>query len=81
MKPNYDSAAFMQALLFLADRGLIELSAGRGPFELIANADWPVRLQSAFANDGADPDLLTNTAIDLSPEGERVLQLFKIGHP
>lgn len=81
MISRYDRASFLESLLFLADRGLIELSAGRGPFEPIASGEWSVRLQNAFASDAADPDVMTDTAIDLSQGGEHVLRLFKIGHP
>ncbi|MDI1295963.1 MAG: hypothetical protein PSY12_08780 [bacterium] len=81
MQSKYEGASFLHALFFLADRGLIKLSAGRGPFQPIATADWQMRLQSAFSGGAVDPDIMTNTALDLSEAGERVLHLFKIGHP
>ena len=81
MASHYDRAAFLQGLLFLADRELIELSAGRGPHQPIAAAEWPLRLQGAFGTDAADPGAMTDTAIDLTNKGEQVLTLFRIGHP
>jgi hypothetical protein len=40
MVPDYDREAFTKALLFLADRSLIDLSAGKGPFTSIPKSEW-----------------------------------------
>ena len=81
MGTHYDRQVFTESLLFLADRSLIELSAGRGPFELIAKVEWPQRLRDAFGSDVADPPTMVNTSIDLTSEGKQILHLFRIGHP
>ena len=81
MASRYDRAAFLQGLLFLADRELIELSAGRGPYQPIAPAKWPELLRDAFRTDAGDPGAMTDTAIDLTNGGEQILSLFRIGHP
>ena len=73
--------AFTESLLFLADHGLIGLSAGRGPFTPIPKSEWPQRLRDAFGTDGAGQSSMTDTAIDLTENGEHVLRLFGIGHP
>lgn len=81
MVPNYDREAFTEALLFLADRGLIDLSAGKGPFTPIPKSEWTHLLRDAFGTEGAEQSLMTDTAIDLTEDGEHVLRLFGIGHP
>lgn len=81
MAPRYDRAAFFEGLLFLADQQLVELSAGRGPYQPIAAAEWPQLLRDAFGSDAGDPDAMANTIIDLTDRGRQVLSLFGIGHP
>ena len=81
MVPNYEREAFTESLLFLADRGLIELSIGRGPFAPLPKSEWPQRLRDAFGTGVADPSAMTNTAIDLTENGEQVLRFFNLGHP
>ncbi|MBC9030885.1 hypothetical protein IAG41_00625 [Sphingomonas sp. JC676] len=81
MVSHYEREAFTDSLLFLAERDLIELLAGRGPFEPIPKDEWPRRLRDAFGSDVADPVVLVGTSIDLSERGEQVLHLFGIGHP
>jgi len=78
---RYDRAAFVQGLLFLADRELVELSAGGEPYQSIAAAEWPQLLRDALENDAGDPGTTANTMIDLTGKGEQVLSLFRIGHP
>lgn len=81
MVPDYDREAFTTALLFLADRGLIELSAGRGPFTPIPKSAWEQHLRDAFGTDAAEQSVMTDTVLDLTQNGEQVLRLFDIGHP
>lgn len=81
MVPHYDRGAFTESLLFLADRELVELSTGRDPFAPIPKSEWPQRLRDAFGTEGAEPSSMTDTAIDLTENGEHVLRLFGIGHP
>ena len=81
MASHYDRKAFTESLLLLSDRGLVELSTGRGPFEPIPEAEWPQRLRDAFGTNVVDPSTMANTSIDLSDKGEQVLRLFRIGHP
>lgn len=81
MVPDYDREAFTKALLFLADRDLIDLSAGKGPFTPIPKSEWVQRLRDAFGTEGAEQLSMTDTAIDLTDHGEHVLRLFRIGHP
>ena len=81
MVPNCDREAFVAGLLFLAERDLIELSTGRGPFEPIPKSDWPTLLRECFGVADFDQLAMVNTSIDLSRRGEQVLNLFGIGHP
>jgi hypothetical protein len=81
MMPNYDREAFTEGLLFLADRELIELSIGRGPFTPIPKSEWPQRLRDAFGTGVAEQSSMIDTAIDLTEDGEKVLRLLNIGHP
>ncbi|MBY0582369.1 MAG: hypothetical protein K2P68_05545 [Sphingomonas sp.] len=81
MVRHYDREAFTESLVFLADRELVELSAGRGPFTPIPKSEWQQRLRDAFGTENADPPSMTDTAIDLTGDGEHVLRLFGIGHP
>jgi hypothetical protein len=81
MIPRYDRAAFLQGLLFLADRELVELSAGRGPYQPIAATEWPRLLREAFGSDAGDRGAMIDTIIELTTRGEQVLSLFRIGHP
>ena len=69
-----------ESLLFLADRRLIELSIGRGPFTPIPKSEWRQRLRDAFGTGVAEQSAMTNTAVDLTEKGEQVLRLFDIGH-
>ena len=78
---HYDRSAFTQSLLFLADRGLVELSTGRGPFTPIPKSEWSQRLRDAFGSESAEPTSMTDTAIDLTEDGMHILRLFRIGHP
>lgn len=77
--PRYGRERFLEGLLFLADRGLIELSSGRD-FSSISVGEWPDRLREAFGGEG-DPFTLAETSVDLSEKGEQVLRLLNIGHP
>ena len=81
MLPHYDREAFIEGLLFLADRGLIELSIGRDPFTAIPKSEWPQRLRDAFKNEFTEQSTITDTAVNLTEGGERVLRLLNIGHP
>lgn len=81
MVPHYGRGAFNESLLFLADRGLVELSTGRGPYTSIPKSEWPQRLRDAFGTESPEPSSMTDTAIDLTKNGEHVLRLFGIGHP
>lgn len=81
MLSDYEPGAFVEALLFLADRGLIELSAGDGPFTPIPEREWTQRLRDAFGSRAAEGASMTGTAIDLTDGGRHVLRLLRIGHP
>jgi len=81
MVPSYDRKAFTDALLFLSDRELIDLSAGPGPFTPIPKSEWTQRLVDGFGTEGAEQPSMTDTAVDLTQNGEHVLRLFGIGHP
>jgi hypothetical protein len=81
MAPSYDRVAFVDGLVFLAERGLVELSAGRGPFEPIPKSEWPTLLRECFSVADFDQQVMVNRSIDLSQRGEQVLNLFGIGHP
>ena len=79
MRQDYKPSAFVEAVVYLADRGLVELSAGGGPFETIPQGQWAGLLRSAFETDHPDQSMMVNTSIDLSKAGEQVLALFGIG--
>ena len=81
MLPHYDREAFIKGLLFLADRELIELSIGKDSSTAIPKSEWPQRLRDAFKNGFPEQSTMTDTAIDLTEGGERVLRLLNIGHP
>jgi hypothetical protein len=81
MLPHYNREAFTNGLLLLSECGLIELSSGRGPFTPIPEVEWEQRLRDAFGAGTADQSSMTDTAIDLTKDGEQVLRLFGIGHP
>lgn len=81
MAKHYEQSAFVNSLLYLADRRLVELSAGRTSFHPIPQTEWPGILRSAFENAHPDQATMVNTQIDLSEGGEQVLRLFGIGHP
>lgn len=81
MLPHYDREAFVESLLFLADRELIELSMGDSPYTPIPKSEWPQRLRDAFSTETAEKSSMTDTTIDLTKDGEAVLRLFNIGHP
>jgi hypothetical protein len=81
MTQNYEQSAFIDSLLFLADRKLIELSAGRTSFQPIPQTQWSGILRSAFETDHPDEATMVTTQIDLSEGGDQILRLFGIGHP
>jgi hypothetical protein len=78
---RYERAAFLDSLLFLADRHLVELSEGREQLTLIPRTEWPKRLSEAFGFEAASPDVMTRTSIDLTGDGEQVLRLLNIAQP
>jgi hypothetical protein len=80
MRQHYKPSAFVESVLYLADRGLVELLAGKGPFEPIPRAEWAGLLRSAFEANDPDQAMMANTSIDLSKSGEQALALFGIGH-
>jgi hypothetical protein len=81
MAQHYEQSAFIGGLLFLAERRLVELSAGRGSLQPIPQAQWSELLRSAFETDHPDDAMMVNTQIDLTEGGGQVLRLFGIGHP
>jgi len=78
---RYDRASFVQSLLFMADRELIELSEKPEAAEPIAKSEWQGLLRGAFESDNPDTVAGINIWIDLTAKGEQVLHLFGIGHP
>lgn len=78
---RYDRTSLVRSLLYLADRELIKLSAGRYPFEPVPKAEWQRRLREAFGGGSSDPVEMSNTSVDLTERGEQILQLFGIGYP
>lgn len=48
---HYDGSAYLDALLFLADRKLIELSQGIEQLETVPSEQWGQRLREAFEGD------------------------------
>ncbi len=80
MAHHYGREPFLESLLFLADRELVELSSGRDALASVPRAEWQHRLQQAFGV-GADPSTLTINSLDLTEKGEQILRLFNIGHP
>ena len=81
MVPNYDRVAFVAGLMFLAERELIEVSAGRGPYKPIPRSDWPTLLRRCFGAEHVEQQAMVNHSIDLSQRGGQVLNLLGIGHP
>ncbi|MBO9519782.1 MAG: hypothetical protein J7493_17120 [Porphyrobacter sp.] len=81
MPPNYGRVAFVAALVFLAERELIELSKGRGPFEPIPKSDWPTLLRKCFGTEHVEQKKLVSHSIDLSQRGEQLLHILGVGHP
>lgn len=81
MALSYDRVAFVDSLLFLAERGLVEISEGRGPFEPVPKSAWATLLRDCFGVADVDQHLMVNRSIDLSQRGGQVLNLFGIGHP
>jgi hypothetical protein len=80
-KPHYEGTAYLDALLFLADRKLIELAQGLVKLEALPSEEWGQRLRDAFGKDVTAPHLLTQTSVDLTDGGEQLLRLLNIGHP
>ena len=78
---RYERSVFVDSLLFLADRRLIEMSVGRSSPKSIPQAEWSGIVRSTFETDEPDANAMENTMIDLSEGGEQVLRLFGIGHP
>ena len=78
---NYEQSALVESLLYLADRRLVKLSAGRTSFKPIPQDEWRGVLRSAFETVHPDHATLVNTHIELSDGGEQVLRLLGIGHP
>ena len=81
MMPHYNQEAFLGGLLFLVDRGLIELSKGVVNPEAIPEHEWPHRLDKAFGSAAPETELMSQTNIDLTGKGEEVLRLLNVGHP
>ena len=81
MAQYYERSAFIDSLLFLADRTLVELSAGQTSFQPIPKGQWSGILRSAFETDHGDEATMVNTQIDLSESGQQLVRLFGIGHP
>lgn len=77
---RHERTSFIESLLYLADRELIDLSASRNPFEPIPKALWQQRLREAFGDGRSDPVAMMGTSVDLSKKGVQVLQLFGIGY-
>jgi hypothetical protein len=82
MAHNYAPESFLDSLLFLADRELVELSTGRNPLGTIPGAECSQRLREAFGVDAAGPaSMMMDTSIDLTEKGEQMLRLLNVGHP
>ncbi len=78
---HYDGSTYLDALLFLADRQLIELSQGLEQLEAVPPEEWGKRLRDAFDVRAAAPHLLGQTSINLTDRGGQLLRLLNIGHP
>jgi intein/homing endonuclease len=78
---HYEGTAFLDSLLFLAERKLIEVSEKHERPVAVPTKEWPQRFREAFGVEAAAPELMTRTLIDLTGEGGQVLLLLNIGHP
>ncbi len=78
--PHYTREAFLESLVFLADRGLVKFLMGRDMLA-IPQTEWSKLLREAFGMDVADPAVMVKTSLELTDKGEQILRLFNIGHP
>jgi hypothetical protein len=67
--------------LFLADRGLVEVSIGRETRLSAPQAEGAQLLRGAFGADDPDPAMMVDILIDLTDRGEQILCLLNVGHP
>ncbi len=81
MAPHYEQHVFLDSLLFLADRDLVELSEGHEHLLAIPKIEWPQRLREAFGVSADKTALMVQTSIDLTDKGEEILRLLNVGHP
>lgn len=81
MAPHYGRESFLESLLFLSDRELVEMSIGREDHLTVPQEETSHLLRKAFGVEAPDPDIMVNTSIDLTDKGEQILQLFNVGHP
>jgi hypothetical protein len=78
---HYPGSAYLDALLFLAERKLIELVEGLYGVEVVPSEQWAHRLREAFGADVVAPHLLSGTSVQLTDGGGQLLRLLNIGHP
>lgn len=78
---HYERETFLDSLLFLAERRLIEVSEEHERPVAVPTKEWAQRLRQAFGVEVAAPELMTRTLIDLTCAGGKVLRLLNIGHP
>jgi hypothetical protein len=81
MASDYGLDRFLEALMFLADRGLVEMTTGLESSSSISSTEMATSLRKAFGSASADAAFMAETSIDLSDRGAQVLHLFNIGHP
>ncbi len=81
MAPHYERGSFLDSLLFLSDRGLVEMSIGRETYLPVQQLESSHLLRKAFGVDVPDPAMMVNTSIDLTEAGEQILRLLNVGHP
>lgn len=81
MAPHYKRESFLDSLLFLSDRGLVDMSIGRETRLPVSQLESSHLLRKAFGVDAPDPAMMVNTSIDLTDAGEQILRLLNVGHP
>ena|GEM_PF-4789020 len=81
MAPHYERDLFLESLLLLSDRGLVEMSIGRENHLPVPQEESSHLLRKAFGVDAPDPTIMVNTMIDLTDKGEQILRLLNVGHP